>query len=474
MLAIQFRDSRNLHPGARLCLALIALLFLLLPTPASANCMHLGVTPGELGDVDPGDGILRLASDREDLLVTAQWSSETLRQATFILSTQAGQEVMSWTVPRTPGATSEHRLTAALSVVANLGFQYQLSLASTDGTAPELTFRVAADCPPDGVCTYRLLPGLEGGVTLSHALWTALDEARATDSSDLLADVRAQHPELAAEIPGFNWQLQTTEPTPIADCRCRWLTIENLAPKKASIIGQQVMSPPLQDYGSNLEGAAFYGMLQGTEGAIAMTRNQLIGQSTLGLQLLCSRDQGESLARFPTSWPSLPELEVAQRQLQVCPAPCTPKIEYKSDVWSCAQAIAASRDGNRVQATAEVDAMLSFGSQALVAKAVTVNVDVAAGEVVRDTDFIAEVSSLTVEAEGAQATLLTGGSQTIDVEAIGGNRTSYALTSVSSKYRIRFDGSGSCEGIPLGHTEVNTLHDGTQEGGVTVEEWEDP
>ncbi len=475
MFSVLFRNLFCYRPCASLCLVLMVLSTLFLPTPAAANCLHIRPPYGEQGDVDPGDGlVLRIAPDREDLWVTVQWSLAARRLATFVLSTPTGEELMSWMVPRTPGEVSEHRLSKALSQITNLGFQYRLHLANPDGTTSGVSFRVAADCPPDGLCTYQLLPGLEGSLTVSHALWSALDEARVAGSTDLLADVQAQHPELAPEVPGFGWQLQTAEPVANADCRCRWLTVEGLAPKKPLEIGNLNTTPPLQDYGENLEGAAFYGLLQGTAGTVTMSRPQLVGQTTFGLQLLCTRDLGESAARFPTSWPSLPELEIAQRQLETCPAPCTPMIEYTSTVWGCAQATATSRNGNDAEAAAEIDVSLALGSQSLIAWAALVEADVASGQTVRDLESLWKQSSAELYTEGAVATMVAGGEQSIAVEALGGARTSYALTSMSTKYKMKFVGSASCEGIPQDEASVGNLHDGTHEGGVAIEQWEDP
>ncbi|MEM7583602.1 MAG: hypothetical protein AAF560_09505 [Acidobacteriota bacterium] len=462
------------HLACRLAIASAIVLTLLPAATAYANCMRVGYLPVIAGETDPGDGILlRLIPDREDLVVNAQWSAELHREATFILSTPSGVELMSWTVERAPGKVTEHRLPDALSHVSSSGFQFRLRLAALDGETPEVAFRVAADCPTEDLCTYRLLPGLEGGLTVSQELWSAIDEARGSGSEDLLAEVQAQHPDLASELPGFSWQLQESEPTPVGECRCRWLTVEGLTPKKPQGFGQQSANPPLQDYGSNLAGGAFYAMLQGTEGAISTSQNQLHGQTTLGLQLLCTRNEGSTQARFPTAWPSLPELEVEMRRLATCPAPCTPTLEHETIVWGCAQATAAGRGGNRAAANAGIDVALQLGTQSLMARAAQVNLQAKSGQVLRDIESNWEATSATLSAEGASATLVTGGSQAIDVEALGG-RTSYAFTSVSAKYHMKFLASASCAEVPDGAVLLNSLFDGTHEGGVAVEQWEDP
>ena len=446
---------------------------LALPSTADGGCVSSG-PKREPGLPPVGDEMQRMAADREDLLVTVYWSDELLHpDATLVLSTPAGADLASWKVARLPGKETEERLPGALVPVATSGFQFVLRLEGPKGPLDESAFEVAVDCPAGGLCSYQLLPGLTGGpITVSEALWNALDEARGAGSPDLLATVRKQHPELAGEIPGFAWQMEVSEPKAGDDCHCRWLTVVSLTP--ATGIGPPRGGAPLHRFGTNDDGVAFRAGLQGVQGGGEVTRSETTGRSLLGIHLLCTRSAGGSPVRYPTKWPSRPVLEVRERQLNVCPPPCVPTIRHRTELGGCAQGIAAGRYGLRATAYAEVDASVTVGAQSVSAGGAAVDLFASDGETFRDTELFSADASATLTATGATAVAESGALLRVGAGRQSNDEYSYAFAAAGITYTMRLWTEDVCEGIPEHSSLLKLLRQSSQEGGVTMVRWEDP
>ncbi len=462
----------------RLAGAALLLLVLLSPEPAAALQDACFTTlPRDPGTGLSGDGIRRLEADREDLLVTVSWSDDPAGgDATWILATPSGTVAGSWEAPRQVGEITEQRLAGALARVAVLGFQYVLRLEDGETALAETRFRAIADCPDRDLCRYRLLRGLTGGpITVSERLWDALAEAREDDSPDLIGTVRELHSELAAEIPGLLWQMQESEPMPGSGCSCRWLDVQSLMPQSATSldagdgISQEV-------FGDNSQGAGMLVAAQTIQDPIEITGDETWGRSLLGIQLLCTRFSGQVAGtRYPTSWPSLPELVLEQRRLESCPAPCMPTIEHEAQVQGCVEARAAGRHGRWANAHSKLDAWIELGSISRVDGVAVAGVDVTDGETLRDAELFGEGSSASLEATGATAVAEAAASILIDADSQTQMLRSYAWGAASVRYKLWFGVLESCEGaIPRHSSEIDRLEDSLHEGGVAIDRWEDP
>ncbi len=462
-------------PLIRLSLRTAAVLVLLVlhlasPTPVAGNCFITGL-PERTGQ-PPAPLPLRIGVDRDDLLVTVQWpDSPDSPNATFVLSTPGGLEAGAWPAETAPGEETEQRLPGALAGVATAGFQYLLELREPDRVLGRRNLRVTVNCGREP-CEYGLVPGLEAGpIVVSEELWNALDEARADLSPDLLATARDQHPEVAGEIPGFAWQWLQAEPEPGSGCHCRWLVAEKTT--QGLYIGPRSGQPPRHRFGKNLEGAAFLTGIQAKQGTIAVQRNETEGRSLIGLHLLCTRYHGANPASYPTVWPSLPQLKIWEPVVSSCPAPCTPVIKHLADVGGCAQAGATSRDDQRVQAWAEVDAKVTLNGRSRITGAAQLDVDVTRNELVRDIEYLFKHSTATLEAESAIARLSAGGYLSVTAQPPANGTWSYGFATASLEYFMYLHAPEIC-GIAKGVAGLYEPLQGTQDGGVALERWEDP
>ncbi len=412
----------------------------------------------------------RLTVDREDLLVTVRWPAEPSRDPTYLLSTSAGA-VASWPAQQTPGEETVQRLSGALAHVATAGFQYFLELRGADGLLGWQTFRLTVSCG-SGPCVYRLLPGFEGGpLTMSRKLWDAVAEARAGGAGDLLASVRQTHPELAAEIPGFAWQWQQAAGRDDG-CSCQWVSTESFSPM--ALLGPPSDQPPTHESGINMEGAGFFAGVQSIDGAIDLSLTGAASTTAIGLELLCTLDLGGQQARYPTSWPSMPELEVVEPILEPCPAPCTPVIEHRTEVRGCVQGGATSRLNMPGWSKAEIDVGVALDGNSTLAAAAAIKVDISDNELVRKIELIDKVSTATLNAESVSVEI--GAGTLLEAEGTLEPDTgtySYAFAAAALEYRTLLLAPPICD-LPEGRAYADHPLRGFDDGGVTMERWENP
>ena len=449
------------------------------PAPGAADCLvsRLPAPDGRpAAAISPG-----LDVEREDLLVTLRWSeTPSYTDPTFVLTAPAAGDLGSWPALVIPGEQTAQRLPGALSQVGGAGFQYLLELRDGDAVVGWRAFRVAVDCA-GGPCRYRLLPDLEGGpIAVSEAFWNVVDEARAGGSKDLLTTVRKNHPELAGEIPSFAWQLQQLEPPSPGDrsgrsgsgCSCRWVLAESLT--AFSVIGPRQGTRPEHEYGVNMEGAAFFAGTQSTGfPAAEVERPQTTGTTLLGLELLCTTAEGGSTARYPTTWPSRPLLEVTEPVLIPCPAPCTPTIEHGAEVKGCAQGGVTSRQGLPVSARAEMDAGLSLNRQLMIDGVAVIDIQVTDDELIRDVEYLDKSSAAVLRSESAVVELDAGAFLKSTATQPDTGAPSYAFTAASMEYTVWLEAPEAC-GIPPAWAQVHSPLRGSDDGGVAMERWEQP
>ncbi len=414
---------------------------------------------------------LRLAIDREDLLVTVRWPEEPgSADLTFVLSAPEVGEIGGWPAEQTPGEEAEQRLAGALSQVAAAGFQYLLELRDAGEVLGWLPFRVAVNCAEEP-CEYQLLAGLEGGpIAVSEGFWEALAEARAVGSTDLLASVRDQHPELAAEVPGFAWQYQQIESRPGADCSCRWLVVQRLTP--GTVIGPWAGPLPSHEAGISHPGAGFVAGVQTISVRADVERNQTRGSTVLGLQLLCTSDRGGTVEQYPTLWSSLPVLEIRKPALTSCHAPCTPHIDHLAYVRGCATGLAASIDQQRAWSRAEMDAGASLNGQPTIAGAALIDLDFSNNQSFSTQDSFLRDSAATVTGEQAVIELDAGALIKAEVSSDSDN-SGYAFAAASMEYALELEAAEIC-GIPQGGALLVNALSKDKDGGVAMERWERP
>ncbi len=454
-----------------LCRAAGAVLWLLLlqlssPALGAVSCFTSGLPDGYHSTLVP----LHLELDREDLLVTTQWPNEPRSaDATFVLSAPGEGDVAFWPAEQAPGEDTEQRLAGALTGVAAAGFQYFLELRDPEGSLGRLTFRVAVSCA-DEPCEYHLVAGLESGpIAVSEAFWNAMTEARTGGATDLLASMRNEHPEVAAEIPGFAWQLQQAESRPGGGCSCRWVAVHSLS--DGAFIGSRGGERPSHEYGTNFDGAAFLAGAQATAGRAEVDRTRTEGSTGLGLQLLCTADRGGNQAEYDTSWPSLPRLQVREPVISSCRAPCTPLIDHLALVTGCAEGYAVSRDNQRAWAWAEVDASGSLDGQPTIAGTALIDLDVSTSVAAGDRDSFFRDSMTTVRADGASAILHAGASLKVEALSPSSDDHSYAYSAASMEYALEFQAPATC-GIKPGYASFVYALPRDDDGGVTMERWE--
>ncbi len=436
-------------------------------SPRPGTCFFSGL-PGEyLSEVS-----LRLEIDSEDLLVTVPWPEEPgSADLTFVLSAPVAGEIGGWPAEQVPGEETEQRLAGALTQVAAAGFQYLLELRDAGEVVGRRPFRVAVNCAGEP-CEYQLLAGLEGGpIAVSEAFWEALAEARAGGSPDLLASVRDQHPELAAEVPGFAWQYQQVESRPGTDCSCRWLVVQRLTP--GTVIGPWAGPLPSHQAGISHPGAGFVAGVQTISGRADVERNQTEGSTVLGLQLLCTSDRGGTPEQYPTLWSSLPMLEIRKPALSSCRAPCTPLIDHLAYVGGCAAGTATSREQQRAWSRAEMDAGASLNGQATIAGAALIDLDFSNNQSFNTQDSFLRDSAATVTGEQAVVELHAGALIKAEVTSPDNDNFSYAFAAASMEYALELEAPEIC-GIPQGGALLVNALPKDKDGGVAMERWELP
>ncbi len=460
-------------------------LAVLSPTVArSQACFHTGFVDFGLGPTG-GDEIYRLSAAGDDIVVDLRWSTAGSPDAALILSTPTGEVVDSWERVRHPGVEEKHTLFGALSRVAEKGFQYRLRLEDSDGVHADLALRVTVDCPAKELCRYGLRVGLDSSVvTVSRALGLALARAHDADSTDFLADVRAEHPELANEIPGLAWQMEQSRSSAQVGCQCEWVSLESEVSTPPVDTGSYHRHPSFNVHHSiqNPAGAGFRAGAQTRDGAIDIASGDTWGKATLGLQLLCTSIEDETEVTYGTEWQP-GEIEITERQIAACPLPCTPKIEHQAIVNGCASGLAAGRHGMTAMATATIDTTmwLDRGAQAadiLLTDAATVDLKAASGQTLRDQEGIFKWSRSLVSAAAVTAWLETSGSlDLMAYEASGSSAHTYAFGSLSLEYQMHLiadEDTQLCDDIP-GAAVHSAYEDSTgTNGGVVIERWENP
>ncbi len=474
--------SRRLirHLRARAAGPVLTLLALWWPAPGAADCFtsRLNEPPGR-----PATAVApQLGVDREDLVVTVRWSDgPPYPDPVFTLSAPGKAEVGWWPAEQIPGQETVQHLPGGLSQVATAGFQYLLELRDGETIIGWRAFRVAVSCA-GSPCEYRLVPDVEGGpIVVSQAFWSAMAEARAGGSSDLLATVRKDHPEIAGEIPGFAWQLQQAEPQDPGDrpggrrggCRCRWIGSQNLTNPLS--IGPRQGTRPEHEYGENLEGAAFCAGAQSSGGsAVNLPASNTSGTTFLQLELLCTLETGGGPVPYPTSWPSRPVLTVPEPELEPCTAPCTPRIEHGTEVRGCAQGGVTSRKDREVSAAVEMSADVSLNGDLLIFGAAVIEIGVTRSEFIRDLDYLDESKTAIVRSEVASVQLHAQAALSSEaLPPIGGGAPSYSFTASSIEYTTWFEAPETC-GMPRGWALIHAPLRGPDDGGVAMERWERP
>ncbi len=471
------------RPSLRPAAGAVLLLLALLPWPALAEDEPTAcfTTRQNQGDSPIGDGLDQITVDGEDLWVAVQWGDDpSLPDAALVLATPSGTVTGAWPAPRSPGERTEQHLAGALGQTGVLGFQYVLRLEDAEGLRAQASLRAIVDCPQGELCRYRLVRGLKGGpITVSEAFWNALAEARDTGAPDLIGHVREHHPELAGEIPGFVWQMQISEEIPEkapgTDCSCRWIDLQNLVPQGTVSLEAGDGSPPTHVFGWNHAGAHLLSGLQTTGGEVELELGDTRGRSSFGIQLLCTRAEGEAVpTRYPTSWPSLPVLALGERRLQSCPAPCMPVIEHRAELLGCAEAKALSRAGLPARASSKIVASVGLRPLAAVGGGAIAEVGVADGERLRSREAFEEEYSGKLEAMGAIAGAEAEAALLVDADEPG-TLFSYGYASAAVKYLLWFEASAGCPEVPdYGGGGLDLINNDQHEGGVAIDRWEDP
>lgn len=473
---------------------LLAAMLMLGPASVSASAWSCFQT----GFVDPGvdlsgDEIQGMRVQGEDLLVDVRWSNASRPDGAFLLIDEAGETVGMWDAPRTANLEETRTLIGALSHVATKGFQYTLSLVEGDQVLLERELRVGVLCPDGEACRYVVRGGLHGtALTVSAAFGQALVEAREAGAEDVLEHVRVGHPELESEIPGLAWQMQRTRGggTGVASpCVCEWLTLQQGESTPPSSPGQYSGNSGMNPTHRSIlkpNGAGFLAAAQTVDGNIEVLANETWGKTTLGLELLCTKIVDKTARTFPTEWSPLSELEVDEPTLEICPMPCTPKIEHQVQVNGCTGGAAVGRFDQSASVVGSIEATLQLSTSGSPGtNTVSLFVDAAAldlqadnGRKARGAERINKLATDVLLAPGALSMIEAQGSLDVTASKLTTFEHTYAFGALMLEYiqKLSVDAaSQACEGIPGALAfHLYLLDNGNNGGGVVIERWENP
>ena len=450
----------------------------------SQACFQAGYVDFGLGPIGD-DEIYGLWVEGDDIVVELRWSTQAASAAVvMVLSNLAGDTVGSWKMVRNPGFEEKQRLTSALSQVAEQGFQYRLRLEDADGASYDQALRVTVDCPAKELCRYGLRVGLESSaIAVSEALGVALAEAAAADSTDLLADVRAEHPKLAREIPGLAWQMEQARSSSQTGCACEWVTIEDEVSTPPTDTGSYRRHPQFDVHYSiqNLPGPGLRVGAQTHDGRIEIPRADTWGRATLGLRLLCTRIASETTTTYGTEWGS-GELEVTEREVAFCPLPCTPMIEHEMVLDGCASGRAKGRDDLTASALASLETTLWLeqddqDGDVLLADAAVVDLAAAPGQSLSDREGISKLMRNAIRSPAVMTWLETSGSLDLQAHSTAGTlNRSYAFGSLAVEYQMHLTVDPAAQSCALPPAAVHSTYrdDTGTGGGVVIEIWEKP
>lgn len=176
--------------------------------------------------------LLHIQEAAPDVRVFLRWTEEgELPQGALLKVVDVfGAEVSSTWIPAPEPGLSEVMLPEALVDLVPRGTHFMVRLETVEGEVlgDPLAYRVGLRCDEPGTCRFVVFSGLNAPNTLlmSGQLESALEEASAAGTDDLLGWVLDNRPHLWGEAMTLGWELEMMEgsiPTK-GGCTCRFLT----------------------------------------------------------------------------------------------------------------------------------------------------------------------------------------------------------------------------------------------------------
>ncbi len=434
--------------------------------------------------------IVGTSADLEDLVVTVAWqdsvAAEWLEIAVF---DENDLQIAGQPVWPTPGERMRSTFGGFLHNLPESGFQFSATVRDAAGrdVSQRHAFRVVLECPPSmEACQWGALDGIyTNALAISEPLMTALVALEAKGSSDLLADVLEEQPDLrgpvfslAAQLDRLDQKLGLNN-----ECACVWFHFSTQSPKQRERKQSGLGLSPDGSFGSEQE------EVKGS-GATALAAGQALhfpmshlatatGTSQQTLGLVCWKiHYWIEVAHLPL----LPSPGASPRTIrfpivEACPGSCRGEFESSAEIlYRLSTRVREPAPDSNLAALASVDGFLErddppkkdyWKARLLWQPGDT---DLERGGVIQ-----IPTEGVFVDGNVPQMTTTLSGRAIATFRAEDGDAWSYALACFKGT-RLRIKGHADCAIQPTREAELRASADGSRSddcGESQIEPWGD-